>query len=239
MIFLDKLAESQFGLSLTSDQVAAFEHYAALLIEWNQRFNLTSITAPEDIRTKHFLDSLSLLTVPNLPETLRMMDVGSGAGLPGLALAIVRPQWDITLLEATGKKVNFLTHVIQQLGLKNVHALQGRAEDVGQDPDFRESYDWVVARAVARLPVLVEYLLPLCKVGGVCASMKGETAQTEAVDADFALSKLGGQLRELREIRLPEVDGAHYIILMDKVRATPSEYPRRAGLPAKQPLINP
>lgn len=233
---LKALAKTTLDLNLSEAALAAFEMYAALIIAWNERVNLTSITDPDQIRIKHFLDSLSVLSLPNLPDHAHVIDVGTGAGLPGLALKIVRPDWRITLIDATGKKITFLREVIAELKLEGITAEQIRAEDAGQNLAHREQYDVVLARAVARLPILAEYLLPLCKVGGLCVAMKGETAQVEAADAEFAIRTLGGQLERLQVVELPEVDEKHYLVGLRKVSATPRAYPRRVGIAAKKPL---
>jgi 16S rRNA (guanine527-N7)-methyltransferase len=239
MIDLKEQAKTLFKLDLSDEMLRAFDLYTAQLIEWNQRFNLTSITDPEEIQIKHFLDSLSLLTLPNLPEKAQVIDVGTGAGLPGIVLKIVHPRWRVTLIDATAKKIKFLNHVIKTLGFDHTTAQQIRAEDAGQNKRYREQYDLVVARAVARLPTLVEYLLPLCRMGGLCVAMKGDTAQTEMEDAAFALKILGGQLEPLPTISLPTLDQFRYLIPIRKVAPTPSQYPRRAGIPSQKPLLAP
>ena len=231
---LGDLAKTHFDLDLSPEALAAFDAYADLLIEWNQRMNLTSIIEPDAIRVKHFLDSLSLLQV--LPERGRFIDVGTGAGLPGIALKIVRPTWRGVLIDSTGKKVDFLNHVIAALGLEGIRAEQLRAEDAGQRKDLRERFDFVTARAVARMPTLAEYLLPLCSVGGLCVAMKGETAQTESEDASLAIQTLGGALEDLIPVQLPDVEQTHYLVCMRKVSPTPKNYPRRVGVPAKNPM---
>lgn len=239
MTDLKEQAKLLFNLALSDEMVQMFNSYAAQIIEWNQRFNLTSITDLAGIQVKHFLDSLSLFALPNLPEKAHVIDVGTGAGLPGIALKIIRPAWQVTLIDATGKKITFLNHVINTLGLKEIIALQIRAEDAGQDKRHREHYDWVVARAVARLPTLAEYLLPLCRVGGLCVAMKGDTAQTEIEDAAYALRILGGQFDPPQTIWLPTIETPRYLIPIRKVAPTPSQYPRRAGIPSQKPLLAP
>ena len=233
---LGALAKTHFDLDLSAQQVTAFETYAALLVEWNQRMNLTSITEPDAIRVKHFLDSLSIFHIPDLPERLRFIDVGTGAGLPGIALKIVRPAWRGVLIDSTGKKVDFLNHVIEALGLDGIRAEQLRAEEAGQRKDLRERFDLVMARAVARMPVLAEYLLPLCRVSGLCIAMKGDTAQTETDDATKAIQMLGGEVENLIPVMLPEVEQTHYLVCIRKIAPTPKTYPRRVGVPAKNPL---
>lgn len=236
MDFLET-AQQRFGSPPADELRAGFDLLESALLDWNTRVNLTAITDPQEVRLRHFLDSLSLL--PCLGETRgkRLIDVGTGAGFPGLPLAMARPDLQVTLLEATGKKLAFIDEVARTLKLKNVRTLHARAEEAGQMPGERESYDYVTARAVARLPVLAEYLLPLARVGGLCIAMKGETATQEAQDARRALTTLGGTLRSIEEVELPGVEGRHYLVLIDKVRPTPAEYPRRPGLPNRSPLI--
>lgn len=234
---LAALAQTHFNIELSAEMSATFDRYAAELLDWNTRLNLTSITDPYEVRIKHFLDALSLLSLPDLPAEAKVIDVGTGAGLPGLALGIVRPGWQITLMDATGKKVDFLSHVIQTLQLPNVRAIKMRAEEAGQHAQHRAQYDLVVARAVARLPILLEYLLPLGKVGGLCIAMKGETAQAERDDSTYALQVLGGEVTTIHPIKLPEVENTHYLVTIRKTKKTPAEYPRRSGLPSKNPLV--
>jgi 16S rRNA (guanine527-N7)-methyltransferase len=233
---LEVLAATLLGVTLSSEQAAAFARYQELLAAWNAHTNLTAITAPDDVLVRHFLDSLSLAHVLTFEPGQRLIDVGSGAGFPGLPLKIACPDLHVTLLEATGKKVNFLNHVIQELGLTQAEAVHGRAEDFGQISAQRARYDWVVARAVARLPALVEYLLPLARVGGQCIAMKGATAHEEARDAARAMDLLGGRLNRIETIQLPGLDDPHYLIIIDKVAHTPRGYPRQPGTPTRSPL---
>lgn len=241
MTTLAPLARQQLGLTLTDGQCAAFQVYAETLIEWNRRFNLTAITEPEGVQVKHFLDSLTSLTAirkthPALRD-LRLIDVGTGAGFPGLPLKIACPQIRLTLVEATGKKVMFLEHVVAVLKLDSVTVVKARAEEVGQDAAHRERYDWAVARAVAEMPTLAEYLLPLVKVGGKALALKGESAPAEAQTAEAAIALLGGHLSQLLPVELPGVAETRYLVVLDKVARTPEKYPRRAGLPHKTPLV--
>ena len=235
MDFLET-AQQRFGSPPADEMRAGFDLLESTLLEWNTRVNLTAITDPQEVRLRHFLDSLSLL--PCLGETSgkHLIDVGTGAGFPGLPLAMARPDLQVTLLEATGKKLAFIDEMARMLKLKNARTLHARAEEAGQMPGERERYEYVTARAVARLPVLAEYLLPLARVGGLCIAMKGETATQEAQDARRALAMLGGSLRSIEEVELPGVEGRHYLVLIDKVRPTPAEYPRRPGLPNRSPL---
>jgi len=240
---MDSLAagtKSLLQLDLTPAQLAAFQLYANELQAWNEKFNLTAIKNPEDIQIKHFLDSLSLLKALTFSradgQRLRLIDVGTGAGFPGIPLKIVYPQLQLTLVEATGKKVTFCEHITRALNLSGVTVVKARAEEIGQNTAHREHYDWAVARAVAHLPVLAEYLLPLVKRGGFALAQKGEDALTETQAANSALQKLGGQLEQLITVELPGVVETRYLVLLKKVAATPPAYPRRPGVPTKSPL---
>ncbi len=229
-------AAALFDLALNDAQAAAFAAYARDLIVWNAHTNLTAISDPDGIHTRHFLDSLSVIKAIKPRAGMRLIDVGTGAGFPGLPLKIALPDVQVTLLEATGKKIAFLNHVIASLTLTDIETLHARAEDVGQMVGQRAAYDVVVARAVARLPILLEYLLPLAKIGGVCIAMKGKTAHAEADDSAVAVKILGGALREIIPVELPHVPDAHYLVVVNKIAATPRDYPRKPGLPTKNPL---
>ena len=224
------------GLQLTPRQVAAFERYEQELLEWNSRFNLTAIRDVEGIRKKHFLDSLSCLLVWREAAPGRLVDIGTGAGFPGIPLKIVLPQMRLTLVESVGKKAAFCEHIVAALKLDKVTVLQARAEELGQDRAHRETYDWAVARAVANLPVLAEFLLPLARVGGGMLAQKGESAVAEAQAAERAVQVLGGQLRQVKKVELPGVAEDRYLVVVDKKAPTPPGYPRRVGLPAKRPI---
>ncbi len=233
---LRSAALSLVGLSLSSQQVSAFDRYAAELVEWNRRFNLTAITDREQIEVKHFLDSLTCLLAMRGRSLGRAVDVGTGAGFPGLPLKIACPGLRLTLVESVGKKAQFCRHVVEVLGLEGVEVIHARAEELGRRPDHRESYDWALARAVAPLPVLVEYLMPLLKVGGRAVAQKGETGPAEAHAAEKALALLGGRLLQLIPVEIPGVAEARYLVVMEKTAATPPQYPRRPGIAARRPL---
>jgi 16S rRNA (guanine527-N7)-methyltransferase len=224
------------GLDLSTDIQHAFGHYADELLEWNKNINLTAITDPEAIETRHFLDSLSVMRAVNFTPGLRVIDVGTGAGFPGLPLRLIYPHIELALLEATAKKADFLARIAQQLKLTNVRILHQRAEEAGQAAATREQFDVVLARAVAAMPVLVEYLLPLCKVGGYCVALKGESAAAEVQQAEHALRILGGRVRKILPVELPRVTETHYLVVVEKTAATPPTYPRRPGMPSKRPL---
>ena len=229
-------AQRLLKLTLTPSQVAAFRKYSELLLEWNRKFNLTAITDPHGLQVKHFLDSLTALLALYGPPDMRLVDVGSGAGFPGIPLKIVCPQLRLTLAESSGKKAGFCQHLVEALRLNNVQVIKARAEEVGRQAAHRERYDWAIARAVARMPVLMEYLLPLAKVGGHAIAMKGEEAPGEAQAAGRALELLGGRLQKLIPVELPGVAETRYLVVCDKVAATDMKYPRRPGIPSKDPL---
>jgi 16S rRNA (guanine527-N7)-methyltransferase len=225
-----------FDIQLTEAQLKAFERYESELLAWNERINLTAIRDPGQVRVKHFLDSLTCLTILREASIGRVIDVGTGAGFPGLPLKIACPEMQLCLVESVGKKADFCRHMVRTLGLQGVEVVQERAEVIGQAPGRRESYDWAVARAVAEMPVLVEYLLPLVRVGGTALAMKGEGAPAETHAADHAIHLLGGRLRRLVSLTLPGVAEQRYLVVIDKIAATPPAYPRRTGLPAKRPV---
>ena len=229
-------AQELFNVHIKGRQVMALIRYEKELLEWNQKFNLTAIRDAESIRTKHFLDSFSCVLAWKANPPASLIDVGTGAGFPGLPLKILYPNMKLTLVESVGKKAMFCQHIVSVLGLELVQVVKSRAEEVGQDPSHRESYDWAAARAVANLNIVSEYLLPLLRVGGTMLAQKGESGPAEAQSAEKAMKLLGGNLRELVKVNLPGVAEDRYLVLVDKVAATPMKFPRKAGVPAKQPL---
>lgn len=233
---LVRAAQELFNVHITGRQVMSLITYEKELLEWNQKFNLTAIRDSESIRTKHFLDSFSCVLAWNANPPASLIDVGTGAGFPGLALKILYPNLKLTLIDSIGKKAMFCQHIVGTLGLDGVNVIQARAEDLGHNKNHRETYDWAVARAVANLNTLSEYLLPLVKVGGTMLAQKGESAPAEAKSAKKAMKLLGGELRELIPVKLPGVPDERYLVLVDKVTSTPAKYPRKAGVPAKQAL---
>jgi 16S rRNA (guanine527-N7)-methyltransferase len=233
---LTKHTQRQLGLNLSRSQISTLSLYERELIDWNTRFNLTAIRDPQEIQIKHFLDSLTCLLVLRESPVDRLIDVGTGAGFPGIPLKIIYPKMQLTLVESVGKKAEFCRHVVKILDLRGVDVIQERAEILGQIPSYREQYDWAIARAVAILPVLSEYLLPLVRVGGSMVAMKGESGPAEAHSADRALRVLGGHLRQLLPVTLPGVVEERYLVVIDKIAATPNGYPRKVGMPAKHPL---
>lgn len=233
---LARLAQSMIGISLSNGQLNTLQKFENELLEWNSRYNLTAIQEPEKIRIKHFLDSLTCLTMMREKSFERLIDVGTGAGFPGIPIKIACPQIRLTLVESVGKKADFCRHIVKSLAMEGVEVVQERAETVGQSPQYREKFDWVVARAVAALPTLVEYLLPLAHIGGGVIAMKGESAPAEAHAADRAIHLLGGRLRRLAPITLPGVVDERYLVVIEKIAATPAQYPRHIGIPGKRPL---
>ncbi len=225
-----------FGLALSADQVAQFDRYLRALLDWNRRVNLTAITEPRAVVIRHFLDSLSCLLAFPAGEGLAVIDVGTGAGFPGLPLKIARPDLRLTLLEATAKKVRFLEHVVQALGMSSVVVIWGRAETLAHDPAHRERYDCVVARALAELAALAELCLPFARLGGrVIAPKKGAVA-AEIARARTAISLLGGRLWEPVPVTLPEEPERRFLVVIEKVQPTPPRFPRRPGMPVRRPL---
>ena len=216
------------GLELTEEQLRAFQIYYEELIAWNERFNLTAITDYEGVQIKHFLDSLTCLLAVQSPG--EAIDVGTGAGFPGLPLKIVRPELRLTLLEARGKKVAFLEHLIERLGLKGVRAIKGRAEELGRDQAHRERYDLALARALAKFPTLLEYTLPFCRIGGLVVAQRGTAARREVEEAAWAISVLGGRLRRILTLRLLGLEEPRHLVVIEKVAPTPGRYPRRPGM---------
>src|ERR1700752_2303139 len=229
-------AHALFNIQLTEQQVASLIQLEKELLEWNQKFNLTAIRDVDSIRTKHFLDSFSCVLAWKTSPPDRLIDVGSGAGFPGLPLKILYPNLTLTLVESVGKKTRFCQHIVDMLKLANVDVINRRAEEIGQDPKHREKYDWAVARAVANLNVRSEYRLPLVKVKSSIRAQKGESGPAEAQSAEKAMESLGGKLKELIPVKLPGISEERYLVVVDKVAATPPKYPRKPGIPAKQPL---
>jgi 16S rRNA (guanine527-N7)-methyltransferase len=229
-------ARGLFHLRLGAAQLAALSTYERELLDWNAKFNLTALRDADSIRTKHFLDSFSCSEAWGDQPPHRLVDVGTGAGFPGLPLKILYPAMRLTLIESVGKKAMFCEHIVRLLELEQVEVIKGRAEDAGCMPEHREQYDWAVARAVADMRVLAEYLLPLVRVGGTVLAMKGESGPAEAQSAEKAFALLGGRLHQLIPVDLPGVADDRYLILIRKSAATPPKYPRKAGLPMKHPL---
>lgn len=234
---MQELLKVSRGLGLDiSDTISDFGWYYDLLLKENGSINLTALSRENDIIYKHFVDSLTCFLSGKLEGSLKVIDVGTGAGFPGIPLAIARPELSLTLLDATRKKVEFVGRVCQGLGLSNAHAVWGRAEALGQQPGHRERYDRVVARAVSSLSSLYELCLPLLKVGGYLIAQKGSDANAEAAWAASAGEKLGGEMVEVIPFRLPITGDPRSLVIVEKVAPTPGNYPRRPGVPQKNPL---
>ena len=225
-------AEAQ--LSFTEEQLAQFTRYYELLVETNKVMNLTAITEPEEVAVKHMVDSLLAFEAAMAGKTL--VDVGTGAGFPGVPLKIYCPSLKVTLVDSLGKRLRFLEQVISELGLKGIRCEHLRAEDAGRNKKHRELYDYVTARAVARLSVLSEYCLPLAKKGGQFIALKGSRYAEEIDEGEAAVKILGGKIISAEPVKLPGLDDGRAIIKIAKIKATPAQYPRKAGTPEKQPL---
>ena len=219
---------------INNNQLEMFYKYMQLLLKWNEKINLTAITDENEIILKHFVDSLTVLKY--IKENDKIIDVGTGAGFPGIPIAIMMPNVKITLLDSLNKRINFLNEVIKELDLKNVETIHSRSEDCGKDMLYREKYDISIARAVANLSTLSEYLLPFVKIGGKMICMKGSEIEEELKNAQYAIKVLGGKIIAKDEFTLPESDIKRNIIIVKKEQYTPKMYPRKAGLPAKEPI---
>ena len=226
----------ELGISLSKEQILKFLRYYELLVDWNEKINLTAITEYEDVLKKHFIDSLSFCKAYDLSNDCRVMDVGTGAGFPGLVLKIAFPNLNVVLLDSLNKRIHLLNEVISELGLTEVEAVHGRAEDFAGKPEYRESFSLCVSRAVANLTTLSEYCLPFVKVGGQFISYKSEKISEEITDAAKAISILGGVVKKQVEFTLPSSDIYRNLVVIEKTKATPKKYPRKAGLPSKEPL---
>lgn len=224
------------GLDFDEDKYNKFMLYMNILKEWNEKINLTAIVDDEGIIKKHFIDCIKIFKFQPLKNKSRIIDVGTGAGFPGIPISICMPESEIVLLDSLNKRVNFLNEVITQLGLKNIKAVHGRAEDFAQNPLFREKFDVSVARAVANMSVLSEYCLPFVKMNGYFVAMKGPGVDEELVLAKASLSKLGGVLKETITVDIEDSDLNHNIVIVRKKNTTPSNFPRKAGIITKKPL---
>ncbi|AKG03330.1 MULTISPECIES: 16S rRNA (guanine(527)-N(7))-methyltransferase RsmG [Salimicrobium] len=232
--FQNKLKEQ--GIELTEKQLDQFEKYWEMLVEWNEKMNLTAITEKGEVYEKHFYDSLTAAFYHDFSGPLRICDVGAGAGFPSLPLKIVFPELKVTIVDSLKKRIGFLNHLATELELNDVAFYHDRAENFGKNGKFREKYDLVLGRAVARMSVLSELCLPLVKKGGFLIAMKGPNAQEEMDTAESAISILGGETKDVHSFTLPEDGAERSIIRIEKRRKTPGKYPRKAGTPNKVPL---
>lgn len=233
--FYKKMAEEseKIGIKLSDEQLNEFYEYMQLLLEWNEKMNLTAITDPEEVIKKHFVDSITIKKY--IKEKSRLIDVGTGAGFPGIPLKIVDKSIKLTLLDSLNKRINFLNEVIKKLNLKEVNTIHSRAEEYAKNK-VRESYDVAVSRAVADLPILLEYLMPYVKLNGICICMKGPKAQEELERSKKAINILGGKLEKVEKITIDE-EMERNLIIIRKIKDTPNKYPRKAGVPTKNPIV--
>ncbi|OMP66399.1 16S rRNA (guanine(527)-N(7))-methyltransferase RsmG [Domibacillus epiphyticus] len=232
--FQSQLAEK--GITLSEEQMKQFQRYYEVLVEWNEKMNLTAITDQEDVYVKHFFDSLTAAMHTDLTKPFRICDIGAGAGFPSIPLKIAFPQLDVTIIDSLNKRITFLNHLASELKLKNVHFVHGRAEEMGQKSEHRGQYDIVTARAVARMSVLSELCLPFVKTGGKFVAMKAASAAEEMEAAAKAINVLGGKTENIFSFRLPVEDSERTIIVVRKEKETPKKYPRKPGTPNKTPI---
>lgn len=232
------LAESckKINIELTEKQIKQFMDYKDMLLEWNEKFNLTAITDEREIILKHFVDCLAISAGAELAGK-KIIDVGTGAGFPGVPVKIAFPDTQMTLLDSLNKRITFLEELKNKLGLENVTCIHSRAEDGGADKNLREGFDLCISRAVANLAVLSEYCLPFVKVGGCFISMKGPDVKDELNESEKAIKVLGGEVKEVKLINIPETDINHSLIIIKKIKPTPSKYPRKAGKAKKEPIM--
>lgn len=234
MLDFIKNGAEQLNIELDENQINQLMLYAKLLVEWNEKMNLTAITDEEGIATKHFLDSLTALTTGYVSG--KVIDVGTGAGFPGLVLKIAKPEIELTLLDSLNKRITFLKSVSEEMGLDGIEFVHSRAEDGGQNAMYRGKFDTVVSRAVANMATLSEWCIPFLKVGGRLLALKGPSAGEELKNAKRAISILGGEVEDVREVKIPFTDLEHKIIIIKKVRQTPMKYPRKPAIAAKNPI---
>lgn len=233
----NKEAFAKENILISKEEAHLFSKYREMLVEWNKKVNLTSILEGKEVLYKHFIDSLLLMQIPEIELSNKsIIDVGTGAGFPGLPLAIINEKLKVTLSDSLKKRTDFLRYAVNEMELKNVEIIEGRAEDLGQDKTYREMYDYAVARAVSKLPVLLEYTLPFVKQGGFFIAYKGPDYLSELEESKEALAELGGQVFLIKNFKFNEVEIERNIIIFKKNKNTPQKYPRRAGIPLKRPL---
>ena len=228
---------AEAGIPLTAEQIGQFSVYHEMLLDWNTRMNLTALTVPEDVAVKHIIDSLTAYDAALFDGAWTLIDVGTGAGLPGIPLAVYAPHLTVTLLDSLNKRVRFLTEVTAAMGLQNVRCIHARAEEAARTAEHRAAYDIAVSRAVARLPVLLEYTLPFVRVGGTLLALKGRAYAEEQKEARRAAEVLGGGRITARPVHLPGLDDVRAILTVTKERQTPAAYPRGGGAPTRRPLL--
>jgi 16S rRNA methyltransferase gidB len=228
---------AEAGIPLTAEQIGQFSVYHEMLLDWNTRMNLTALTAPEDVAVKHIIDSLTAYDAALFDGARTLIDVGTGAGLPGIPLAVYVPHLTVTLLDALNKRVRFLTEVTAAMGLQNVRCIHARAEEAARTAEHRAAYDIAVSRAVARLPILIEYTLSFVRVGGTLLALKGRAYAEEQKEARRAAEVLGGGRITARPVHLPGLDDVRAILTVTKERQTPAAYPRGGGAPTRRPIL--
>lgn len=226
-----------FGVTLTDKQIEQFEKYYELLVEWNKVMNLTGITEFDEVMQKHFVDSAAAAKYVEMEKVNSLIDVGTGAGFPGIPLKIVYPHIQVTLLDSLNKRIKFLEEVVDNLGLTGIETVHGRAEDTAKKAEYREQFDLSVSRAVANLASLTEYCLPFVKVGGKFVSYKSVSVDEEITQSKKVVYVLGGEIEKVEKFNLPESDMERALVIIEKKRSTPKKYPRKAGMPTKEPLV--
>lgn len=226
-----------FGVTLTEKQIEQFEKYYELLVEWNKVMNLTGITEFDEVMQKHFVDSAAAAKYVEMEKVNSLIDVGTGAGFPGIPLKILYPHLQVTLLDSLNKRIKFLEEVVDNLGLTGIETVHGRAEDAAKKAEYREQFDLSVSRAVANLASLTEYCLPFVKVGGKFVSYKSVSVDEEITQSKKAVYVLGGEIEKVEKFNLPESDMERALVIVEKKRSTPKKYPRKAGMPTKEPLV--
>ena len=236
MDFNKKLEEKLklIDINISETEIENFKIYMELLLEWNEKINLTAITNEDDMILKHFIDSLTIKKY--ISENEKIIDIGTGAGFPGIPLAIMNKNNEITLMDSLNKRIVFLNDVIDKLKLTNVKAIHSRAEELARNKTYREKYDVAVSRAVANLSTLVEYMLPFVSIGGKCICMKGPNIEEELKNAKNAIKELGGEIIKIENFKLPESDNERNIVIIKKIKETSSKYPRKSGTPSKEPI---
>lgn len=236
---MERFLQEKLGMlsvEVNKEKIDQFNQFYDILVEWNKVMNLTAITDYKDVVEKHFLDSLSIERILNLDGIKTVMDVGTGAGFPGIPLKIIYPELKVTLLDSLNKRVKFLNEVIRQLELKNIDAIHGRAEDIGKNENYREKYDLCVSRAVANLATLSEYCMPFVKVGGVFVSYKSGDIDEEVLKSKKAVSLFGGKIEDVVKFQLPGTDINRAFVKIKKIKEMQKKYPRKSGIPSKEPL---
>ena len=224
----------EISIEFTEEQLNKFYKYMNFLLEWNKKINLTAITDQKEVILKHFIDSLTVLKY--IKKGQKLIDIGTGAGFPGIPIKILREDVEITLLDSLNKRIKFLDETIQLLKLKNIKTIHSRVEDLGKNKEYREKFDIVISRAVANLSTLSEYMIPLVKVEGKCICMKGSDVKEEIEKSKHAINLLGGEIERIDNFILPKSDNKRNIIIIEKINNTPNKYPRKAGIPAKEPI---